>query len=201
MQFTGIQGRSAIESPPSDHARSLWAESLCCSMTKNQRARRVAILCCHCARNAAYCRAGWERNRLVANDDFWVSANGNFLDLAVLEWCKLFTERRGKHHWRKVVPEPAAFLPALYVKLKVKKDLFEKHCAEMKTYRDKFVAHLDEDVRMHIPNLTMAINSVVYLYAVVRDEYDGVLSDGPTSLRQFYRERLAHGRSPYRNAT
>jgi hypothetical protein len=89
----------------------------------------------------------------------------------------------------------------LLANLKAQEDVFEAHCAEMKTYRDKFVAHLDDERRMQIPNLTVSINSVIYLYGVVRIEFASVLGDAPQSLRQFYRERLAHGRAPYANAT
>lgn len=40
---------------------------------------------------------------------FWITAHGNFLDLATLEWCKLFAERKGNHSWRKAVSDPACF--------------------------------------------------------------------------------------------
>ena len=166
-------------------------------MTKNQRVRRVAILCCHCARNVAYYRSGWNRSQLVKNEDFWVSANGNFLDLAVLEWCKLFTDHRGKHHWGKVVPESVDFLPELYTKLEIGEEAFEAHCQKMKFYRDKFIAHLDEELIMHIPQLKLVIDSTADLYTVVRAEYSQLLPDAPTNLRQFYRERYAHGKAAY----
>ena len=137
----------------------------------------------------------------MKNEDFWVSANGNFLDLAVLEWCKLFTDRRGKHYWNKVVPESVDFLSDLHAQLRVDACGFEAHCNEMKVYRDKFIAHLDDELVMHIPKLTLAINSVIYLYAVVRAEYSELLPDAPTNLRQFYRERYSHGRVIYGKAT
>jgi len=170
-------------------------------MTKNQRARRVAILCCHCVRNAAYYRAGWRRNSISVSEDFWVNANGNFLDLAVLEWCKLFTDRRGKHHWRKVVPDPNVFLPGLLKEIGVDEQEFQDRCKEIKTYRDKFVAHLDDKPKMQIPHLSMVIDSVIYLYSIVRDEFDAVLNDAPGNLRSFYRQRFAHAKSHYENAT
>lgn len=169
-------------------------------MTRNQRARRVAKLCCHCVRNAAYYRAGWRNQNILANDDFLVGANSNFLDLAVLEWCKLFTDQQGKHHWRKVIPDAVGFLPALQADLGVPAHTFEGHCEEMKAYRDKFVAHLDDDLRMQIPNLTMTIDSTIYLYRIVRLEFAAVLGDAPQNLRTFYHQRLAHGRAFYPGA-
>ncbi len=64
----------------------------------------------------------------------------------------------------------------------------------MKTYRDKFLAHLDEDRLMHIPDLTITLNSVVFLYGILQDEDAALLNDLPTELGQYYQERLAHGK-------
>ena len=163
-------------------------------MTKNERFRRVARLCCYCAVNVAYYRAWWAGKELVTNDDFFVNANSNALDIAVLDWCILFTERRGKHNWRKVVPETGEFLPELYAQLKIDENCFEGHCLKMKTYRDKFLAHLDEDRLMHIPDLTITLNSVVFLYGILQDEDAALLNNLPTELGQYYQERLAHGK-------
>lgn len=166
-------------------------------MTKNQRARRIAKLCCNCTRNSAYYRAGWHNRQILVHEDFWVDANSNFLDIAVLEWCKLFTDKRGKHHWQKIAPNPDKFLPQLLAKIKVTENTFQDHCKEMKTYRDKFVAHLDDEQQMQIPKLTLAINSAIYLYDILQAEYAGVLGSTPKSLRSFYRERFAHAKLHY----
>ena len=163
-------------------------------MTKSERARRAALLCCHCARNVAYYRAWWDGKELVTNDDFFRNANSNALEIAILEWCKLFTDRRGKHHWRKVILELDQFLPELYAQLGINKSFFDEHCKETKNYRNKFVAHLDEDSIMYIPDLTVSLNSVVFLYGILRDEYAAYLNDAPTDLGRFYLERLAHGK-------
>ena len=136
----------------------------------------------------------------VSNDDFWISANSNFLDISVLEWCKLFGEWNGKHHWRKVVPEPDAFLPALWEGIGVTEEAFDAHCEGMKTYRNKFVAHLDANRRMQIPRLTIVVDSAVFLYDLVRNEYQDFLPYAPANLRRYYEERLEHGRSRYPNA-
>ncbi len=163
-------------------------------MTKNERVHRVARLCCYCAVNVAYYRAWWDGKELVTTDDFFVNANTNAVDIAVLDWCILFTERRGKHNWRKVVRETGEFLPELYAQLKIDENCFEEHCLKMKTYRDKFLAHLDEDRIMDIPDLTITLNSVVFLYGILQDEDAALLSDLPTELGQYYQERLAHGK-------
>jgi hypothetical protein len=47
---------------------------------------------------------------------FWRQVNGNFFDMAVLDWCKLFGDQKqtplkrvGEHHWRRVVSDPEMF--------------------------------------------------------------------------------------------
>jgi len=67
-----------------------------------ERTRRVAIVCCAFTRNVAYYRTGHDVARGLGN--FWRTTDGNFLDMAVLEWCKLFADPRGKHYWKKVIP-------------------------------------------------------------------------------------------------
>ncbi len=84
-------------------------------MPRKDRLRRVMILCCSCARNIAYYRVAWdEEYRHLLNlpnpyPNFWRAANNNFIDMCVLEWCKLFADMQGKHHWSKIVtsiPKP-----------------------------------------------------------------------------------------------
>jgi len=169
-------------------------------MNQRTKVRRVGTLCCHTVRNIAYYRAGWVDGDFVSGEDFWRNANSNFLDIAVLEWCKLFGERNGKHHWRKVVPDPDVFLPTLRNGINITEEEFNEHCNQMKTYRNKFVAHLDNQPVMHIPRLTMVIDSTVFLYGLIRGEFEEFLADAPANLREFYEERKVYGRGFYPHA-
>src|SRR5258706_12493841 len=89
-------------------------------MTREERLRRVLILCCSFARNLAYYRIGRTKEfvHLQAQRNptfsFWRAVNVNFIDICVLEWCKLFADSRGKHHWRNIVSDPARFDGELY---------------------------------------------------------------------------------------
>lgn len=170
-------------------------------MDQRDRIRGVALLCCHCARNVAYYRAGWVEGRFISNDDFWRNANSNFLDIAVLEWCKLFVDRKGKHYWSKVVSVPDEFLPVLINGIDVTENVFNTHCEEVKTYRDKFVAHLDAGRRMQIPSLTIVVESAVFLYDLVRNEYQDFLLDAPVNLRDYYEEKFERGQGHYPKVT
>ncbi|HKI44605.1 MAG TPA: hypothetical protein VKA08_04635, partial [Balneolales bacterium] len=74
-------------------------------MNENQRLRRVALLCAHFMRNLAYYRAGWGDGALKKKTEFWITVNGNFYDICVLEWCKLFADKNDKHCWLKLIED------------------------------------------------------------------------------------------------
>ena len=78
-------------------------------MEKKKLLRRVGILCCHCLRNLAYYRAGKDRQRSLFRGDFQTTVNGNFLDICVLEWCKLFSDTHGTHYWGNVITDKECF--------------------------------------------------------------------------------------------
>ncbi len=169
-------------------------------MTRKERLRRVAILCCHCLRNLAYYRAGWHGDKLILRGQFWINVNGNFLDICVLEWCKLFGDQRGKHYWEKIISEPQSFYTGMLKELNIKESELEALRNEMRRYRDKFVAHLDSDKTMYIPsNLTLAQKSVEYLYDYIKaneDEGD-FFNDALTNATAFYEQHLRYGKAVY----
>lgn len=168
-------------------------------MTRKKRLRRVGILCCHCLRNIAFYKAGWRDGALKLDDQFWINVNSNFLDIAVLEWCKLFADSQGKHFWRKVISDPVTFWHGFLEKLGLHEAGFQEYVKVMRTYRDKFVAHLDTKDTMNIPKLKVSINSTMYLYdyLLAHEEEDDCLSDGPRSASSFYNRFFDHGTSVY----
>lgn len=166
-------------------------------MSQSDRVRRAGIVCCHCVRNSAYYRAGWSQSENWNGEDFWRNTNSNFLDIAVMEWCKLFADTTGKHHWRKVVGDPANFMNGLLASINMSQIDFDSYIEKCKFYRDKFLAHLDEELVMHLPNLTVAIDSTTYLHNLLVKENSVVLSDAPHDLAEFYRQRLAYAKPNY----
>ena len=137
----------------------------------DERRRRVVRLCCSFMRNLACHRAGLhagvKSNLLNPNHPkggFWLDAHGNFFDTCVLDWCKLFADRKGKHHWRRVVENPDRFEADLYTTLGVTADAFTTLITKIKDYRDRFVAHLDEDRMMLLPELEVARTAIVFLH-------------------------------------
>ncbi len=173
-------------------------------MMRRSRLRRVGILCCHCLRNLAFRNAGWRRGSFaLPKNQFWINIDGNFLDIAVLEWCKLFGDKRGKHFWRKVVTAEHEFLDGLLKVLDVTDAGFDAYIEEVKTYRDRFVAHLDDDEEMQIPNLRLMKISVSYLfdYILANEDEGGYFNDAPKSAAAHYHKYLKEGQAVYAEAT
>ena len=172
-------------------------------MSRSERLRRMAILCCHCLRNLAFYRAGCSHGQIRTTRQFWVNANGNFIDIAVLEWCKLFADNNGKHHWKRIVQDHAAFLTSLCDHLGVSTKEFQDYQKHVLRYRDKFIAHLDEDRVMHIPKMRVARKSAAYLYEhLLRDEEGKkVLTDAQQSAKRFYSVMYRHAYDEYRRGT
>lgn len=133
-------------------------------MTRRKHLRRVLILCCHCLRNLSYYQAGWSEGLLVLQNDFWTTVNGNFMDICVLEWCKLFADQRGKHFWGKVISDQSRFQHGLLQELGISEQDFLECVGKVREYRDKFVAHLDSEEIMKLPVLDVIKKSVSFLY-------------------------------------
>lgn len=132
-------------------------------LTKTERLRRVALLCCHFARNLAYYRAWHDRLTPGNYGEILATIDGNFIDMAVIEWCKLFGERKGKHYWEKVVSHQG-FEAEMVKHLDESSERFKNYINEMREYRDKFLAHLDDERIMKIPKMDQAKEAVDFLY-------------------------------------
>jgi len=169
------------------------------ALSRKDRTRRAAILCCHCLRNIAFYRAGWNGGRPRVDREFWRNTNSGCLDIAVLEWCKLFMDRPGKHHWRKVIDQEADFHAALLARLRLSDAEYLEYALSIKGYRDRFVAHLDEDPVMMIPRMRIARRAVAFLYEHLRSDSatSHYLPDANRSAAQFYAFWYQHARFEY----
>lgn len=171
-------------------------------MSHRQRLRRVGILCCHCLRNLAFYLAWYETGKPNEHEQFWVNINGKFFDIAVLEWCKLFGDTRGKHYFGKVISDVPAFNTQLLASLDLSAEEFDEYINQVKLYRDKFVAHLDELNIMHFPTLSIARNSTAFLYEyLLAHEGEGnVFHDAPVSAETFYQKCFAESMTKYQQS-
>lgn len=75
--------------------------------------------------------------------NFWRLINGNQLDIAILEWCKVFGSDIEPTHWKKVVPfaNHDKFRNDLFTSIVVAPDAWNDYWKELKAYRDNLVAH------------------------------------------------------------
>ena len=165
-------------------------------MPRKDRLRRVVILCCSFARNLAYYRVAWseEHRHLLqpgnAHLNFWLQVNGNFLEMCVLEWCKLFADKKGKHFWEKIVSDASTFEESLLRHLRLEMDEFEKKIKTMKFYRDKHIAHLDSERWMYAPKLDIPKKAVwfYHVHIVNHEAQPGDLEGLPQDLEKGYEE-------------
>ncbi|MCE4556288.1 hypothetical protein [Pelomonas cellulosilytica] len=151
-------------------------------------------------RNLAYHR-GWNAAKLERKQqEFWRTINGNFIDTAVLEWCKVYGDQRAKHHWEKCVSDTANFAEGLWQITGKTEEEFEQYRVVVRAYRDKFVAHLDELNQMQIPDLQPALESIRYLYQHLVDVEDDVdaFVDLPPNANRYYQTHLTEGKAAHR---
>ena len=122
-----------------------------------------------------------------ADGQFWLTVDGNFMDICVLEWCKLFGDKRGKHYWKKVVTDERVFFTGMLADLGCTEGQFQDYIDEVKTYRNKFVAHLDDANTMVPPYLDKMKDSTFYLYEYLHanEEEDNCFRDTPI-IRDYF---------------
>jgi hypothetical protein len=171
-------------------------------MTRDQRLRRVLILLCHFTRNLAYYRAGWDKQKLIRKEQFWVGINGNCLDKSILEWCKLFADRKDAHYWKNIVSQQSSFETELYA-LVGGIDPWHDYILVMREYRDKFVAHLDNELTAHIPHMDDAfiVARHYYEYAAAEATQLGSFSTLYGGIHGFYDAHYQEARNEYQART
>lgn len=150
--------------------------------------RRAILLCCHFARNLAYYQAGWEGKELKKTSrPFWRTLNGNFLDICVLEWCKLFGNDKDIYHWKKIMNNPTQFKNEMFQELNIKQTDLETAWNSIKSYRDEFVAHLEDKETMRIPTFDLPLAAVIFYHKKIIDSSPDKNFVGlPLDIQVFY---------------
>jgi len=140
-------------------------------LSASERRKRSLIVCCNFARNLAVYRTGITDGRhlldaAMPQSFFWRQINANSIDICILEWCKLFGELNGHHNWSRVISEANRddFERGLLEAVDMSKAEFASYTRGIREYRDWFVAHLDDERVMNIPELETARESVWHLY-------------------------------------
>ena len=131
----------------------------------------------------------WDGKKTKATNEFWATVQCNFIDIAVLEWLKLFGDHNDKHHWKKIIEDRETFKKEMLSSCKITEDELAKSRDSIKEYRDKFIAHLDSEEVMHIPVLDTPLALVKYYYSCVANELNEKrLRNLPKDIDNYYQE-------------
>lgn len=119
--------------------------------------------------------------------------------MTVLEWCKLFGDRKGKHCYTKVMPNPDSFRADMLAHLGIDGVMFDAYVVEMRTVRDTFIAHLDDELDFHVPVLDIAKASTEFLYdrVLVQAAGTNTFHDAPPAASDFFDEWFLVGQANY----
>jgi hypothetical protein len=99
-----------------------------------------------------------------------------------------------------VVTDEAAFLARLYAATGVNEAEFAEYIAGMKFYRNKYVAHLDEELGGNYPYLGVGKKATLFLYDYLLEFEDegGFFPDAAGTAAEFYADREDEGEAVYK---
>jgi hypothetical protein len=176
-------------------------------LSRDERLRRVVILCSDFTRNFAYYRAAHKRREAWEAKPFWRTVSNNFLVQCILDWCKLFVDKKrvkktavfGEHHWKSIVSDPSAFEVALFRHMQFDALNLDGLTRKIGHYRNKFVAHIDTERVMHVPELTPAWRGVClyHEYVLKYETESGDFWNLPNDLRHYSEFCMSEGQWVY----
>ena len=132
--------------------------------------------------------------------NFWRVIQGNGMDMAAIEWCKLFGSDDEVHqqvHWKNVFDDHEGFRAGLLQYVGVDQEGWTGYWQQVKGYRDEHVAHLDLNKRSvdDFPVLDYALKASAFYY---RRLLDALPADEagryPADLMEYYERFLALAR-------
>lgn len=147
------------------------------------------------ARNIAFYRALTSLNEKYTQN-FWIHVQNNFIDMAVLEWCKVFGSRTEETHWSTLVLDHDSFRISMLDYLDLTRDQWDAYWEGMKNYRDRGVAHASlTQPPTHYPQLDVALKSSAFYYRYLLEiARDNSLYLFPGDLMRYYAPLLAHAK-------
>jgi hypothetical protein len=116
-------------------------------------------------RNVA-CYRALSKYRNEFKQNYWILIINNFLDMSILEWCKIFGSKREPTHWKSIVVDHDTFRLALLKALNIDNSEWNDYWKNVKSYRDNCIAHHgnSSDIN-HFPNLDNIIKSSSFYYS------------------------------------
>lgn len=128
--------------------------------------------------------------------NYWIFSLNNFLDVAILEWCKIFGNNSQRTHWTNYVDEDDDFRRDMLKHINISSECWESYWNDVKNYRDTEVAHHESNPdRDRYPDLEIALRSSIYLYQYLINELRVLkISDHPDDLSEHYQVILDENR-------
>jgi hypothetical protein len=124
--------------------------------------------------------------------NYWILILNNFLDIATLEWCKVFGSRSEATHWSSLVEDIEGFRNGMLEKLGVSQAEWDAYWENIKNYRDQVVAHHQRtsDVS-HYPDFGHALVSCFYYYEILIKQLRAFrVYDYPDNLEEYFQKYL-----------
>lgn len=151
--------------------------------------------------------------------NFWRLIYGDLLDMAVIEWCKLFGSDHEEYqpvHWKNIVPKDGhdEFRRGLLAHLKVPMEEWVKYREGVKHYRNNHAAHMSvpwlrpepkgkappED---RYPDLRMALEAAYFYYGALLARFAdaGFEHRYPSDIREYSERYVAQATEAAQKAT
>lgn len=131
-----------------------------------------------------------------SDQNYWILVFNNFMDIAVLEWCKAFGSKSDATHWSNHVADQDAFRAGLYERLSISEGEWHAYWEDIKNYRDKVVAHHESTTKVtHYPDFSYALQACFYYYGILIKQLRLLrVFDYPDDLADYYERSLAQAR-------
>lgn len=135
-------------------------------------------------------------------NSFWWEISHNALELAILNWCHLFGQRKDHLHWSNVLKSTDSFKEELIAYLEVSENKWEEYWGQLKKYRDKDVAHVEITKYSMIPPLEIALHSAAFYYFKISNELLAIFPSPipKKDLYEIYEKCLATYAEPARKS-
>ena len=147
------------------------------------------------------------------NLTFWRLIYGDLMDLAVIDWCKLFgsdDKESQPSHWKNMIPEAAHddFRRGLWQHLGITKDQWQIYRQDVVDFRNNYAAHFsppwlqrDEEeasgLEYKYPDFSIALEAVYYYYSklLVRLRNLGYTHSYPEDLKDYCAQYVVQTRT------
>src|SRR5205814_528312 len=116
--------------------------------------RRVVVLCHNFLRSFEYYLAAEMLPQMHRGTAAYVYVATRLnLNACVLDWCKLLGDPRGTYRPEEIFEDVAGFESGLLTRLGTDAEGLAAYLTEMRRYRDKYLAHLDDIPTISTPFL------------------------------------------------